>query len=141
MIRNNDEQLSSKVQFAYNSAIAAANASSSSYAVSDHDIISLLGEYLYDFDILSITMPKENKEKLHSENVPAFSAELLYGQPSPFFFYGNFDFCISADDGGLSGLTKTELYLYLFAYQTFGQAGADVMAECIIDGSQSGSAV
>jgi hypothetical protein len=139
-MEKNDEQLSSKVKLVYNSAMAADIANSSLCEVSDCDIIALLDDHLQGFNIMSIGLPPESTEKLHSEGVPAFTAEVVYDNP-PFFVFDNIEVCIPAMECDLSGLTKTELYLYLFAYQTFGQAGADAMAYCIVDGAQSGSAV
>ena len=130
------KRLRSKMQFAYD---LQADAGDDLGSVSDDDVIKALAELMPSVDIFDVTLTEASMDKVSSEFLPvALVGVNDLDVNSPFCITGEFQLRILTRRGYLSGLTKSEFFLYIMAFQQFGWRGAEAMAECIVDGSQSG---
>lgn len=130
------KRLRLKMQFAYD---LQRNAGDDLGTVSDDDVIKALRELMPSVDICHVALAEASMDKVGSdlEHVALVTFNDLEVN-SPFCVTGEVQLRILTDRGYLSGLTKSEFYLYMMAFQQFGWKGADVMADCIMDGAQSG---
>ena len=130
------KRIRSKMQFAYDLQMEAGGDIGT---VSDDDVINTLSDLMPNVDIFDATLSEPSNGKLSPDFVPvAVIGVNDLDVNSPFCITGEVQLRIMTRRGYLSGLSQSEFYLYMMAFQQFGWRGAEAMAECIVDGAQSG---